>query len=225
MVLSGALDDGTSGLWTIKRLGGCTLVQKPEDANFPSMPQNALEYVEVDYVLAAREIPAVLTQLAQKKPAAKRKLSTKEMKLLESEIVIARSDNAFQMGIIELGALTPFTCPECDGALTRLKEGRIIRFRCHTGHAFTISALVSEVSENIEDLLWKSMRGLEESNMLLHQLGLEFAGHRKSREAEQFFKEARRLKGRARIIHDSIFELESVSGDVLPSKGKKQRPK
>ena len=46
-----------------------------------------------------------------------------------------------------MSQLTAFTCPECNGALSRLKEGNIIRFRCHTGHAFTIKALLSEVSD------------------------------------------------------------------------------
>jgi two-component system, chemotaxis family, protein-glutamate methylesterase/glutaminase len=213
VVLSGALDDGTSGLWTIKRLGGSTVVQEPEDASFPSMPQNAIEYVDVDHRVPATDISRVLTQLTQQKAATQRKISKKDLKLLKSEIVIARSDNAFQMGIIEMGELTPFTCPECEGALTRLKEGRILRFRCHTGHAFSVSALLSEVSENIEDLMWKSMRGLEESNMLLNQLGENLASNGKNKEARQLFSEAKKLKARSRIIHDSIFEQELVSGD------------
>jgi two-component system chemotaxis response regulator CheB len=40
IVLSGALDDGTSGLWTIKRLGGVAIVQQPEDACVPNMPRS-----------------------------------------------------------------------------------------------------------------------------------------------------------------------------------------
>ena len=50
VVLSGALNDGTSGLWTIKRLGGMAIVQDP------SMPRNALEYVDADYRVRVSEI-------------------------------------------------------------------------------------------------------------------------------------------------------------------------
>ncbi|WP_224999155.1 chemotaxis protein CheB [Cesiribacter sp. SM1] len=38
VVLTGALDDGTSGLWTIKRMGGAVICQDPEEATFPEMP-------------------------------------------------------------------------------------------------------------------------------------------------------------------------------------------
>jgi two-component system chemotaxis response regulator CheB len=48
VVLSGALHDGTSGLWTIKRLGGTAIVQDPNEAEYASMPRSALEYVEAD---------------------------------------------------------------------------------------------------------------------------------------------------------------------------------
>src|SRR5690242_20526198 len=40
VVLSGLLDDGTSGMWTIKRLGGLCVIQEPSDALYDSMPQN-----------------------------------------------------------------------------------------------------------------------------------------------------------------------------------------
>src|SRR5256885_7605157 len=39
IVLSGALDDGTSGLWSVKRLGGIAIIQEPSDARFESMPK------------------------------------------------------------------------------------------------------------------------------------------------------------------------------------------
>lgn len=63
VVLSGALDDGATGLWWIKRHGGVAIVQDPKEAEFPSMPQAAIATVEVDYCVAAREIAPLLTRL------------------------------------------------------------------------------------------------------------------------------------------------------------------
>src|SRR3954470_12372525 len=59
IVLSGALDDGTAGLWTIKSRGGVAIVQDLADAEVPSMPQNALAAVEVDYTLPVSKMAAL----------------------------------------------------------------------------------------------------------------------------------------------------------------------
>lgn len=214
VVLSGMLDDGTSGLWSIKRMGGVAIIQDPSDAAFPAMPANVLEYVEVDYQVPVAQMAALLFRLTGEPLPKKPRVPAKEMKMLEMEIVIATHDNAFQMGIIQMGELTPFTCPECHGALTQLKEGKIMRFRCHTGHAFTISALLSEVSESVEDLLWQAMRGLEESNMLLEQLGQHFEQGGQHQVAGLFLSKARLIARQARVIHDAVFEQQILSADM-----------
>jgi len=65
VLLTGALDDGTSGLWTIKRRGGIAIVQDPTEALHPQMPKNAIENVAVDYVVPVADIPALLTLLCK----------------------------------------------------------------------------------------------------------------------------------------------------------------
>lgn len=64
VVLTGALDDGTTGLWWVKRFGGVTIVQDPEEAEFPDMPRSALAHVEIDYVIGVSEMGTLLAKLA-----------------------------------------------------------------------------------------------------------------------------------------------------------------
>ena len=144
------LDNGTSGLWSINRMGGPSIVQEPTEAAFPGMPTSVLESVKVDHSTAAAEIPKLLVKLSAQTASRPRRIPAKALKRMETEIMIATHDNAFEMGIIEMGELTAFTCPECHGALSRLKESKIVRFRCHTGHEFTLSAFLN---------LWRTCYG------------------------------------------------------------------
>jgi two-component system, chemotaxis family, protein-glutamate methylesterase/glutaminase len=214
IVLSGLLNDGTSGLWSIKRLGGVTIIQEPEDAEYPQMPQNVLEYVEVDYTLPVVQMGELVVKLSEERAPKMKKISANEMKLLELEILIATRDDAFDLGIMNFGELTTFTCPDCHGALARLKEGKLIRFRCHTGHAYTASTLLAELTTSVEGMLWQGMRGMEEMNLLLQDIEkhLKELGHRK--QAAIFKGKAEEAAHRARIIHDSIFRQEQFSEDI-----------
>jgi two-component system, chemotaxis family, protein-glutamate methylesterase/glutaminase len=67
VVLTGFLADGTAGLLAIKRAGGVAIVQDPEDAEFPNMPENALKGVPVDYCARLSEIPALLAHLVRER--------------------------------------------------------------------------------------------------------------------------------------------------------------
>jgi two-component system chemotaxis response regulator CheB len=214
IVLSGLLNDGTSGLWSIKRLGGVTIIQDPEDAAYPQMPQNVLEYVEVDYTMPVAQIGELIVELSEEAAPKTKKISATERKLLELEVLIATRADAFDMGIMNFGELTPFTCPDCHGALARLAEGELIRFRCHTGHAYTASTLLAELSTSVEEMLWQGMRGMEEMNLLLQNIEkhLKELGHRK--QAAIFKDKAEEAAHRARIIHDSIFRQEQFSEDI-----------
>ena len=221
IVLSGIMNDGTSGLWSIKRQGGLAVIQSPGDAEHPQMPENVLEYVKVDHIVAASQMGALLTQLIEKKTKHKTRISAKEMKMLKMEVVIATRDNAFEIGIMKMGELVPFTCPECHGALVRLVEGKLVRFRCHTGHAYTASSLLASVTETVEEVLWQGMRGLEEVTMLLNNIADHFKELKDNKATTLFRKKAAIAADKARIIHDSVFKLEQYSEDIRYEKKKK----
>jgi two-component system, chemotaxis family, protein-glutamate methylesterase/glutaminase len=215
VILSGALDDGTSGLWSIKRMGGIAIVQQPNNARFESMPRSALEYVDADHNVPADEIGPLLEHLVRDRVVTDIRVESEISLRMRKEVEIAAEDGAFHKGIMDLGTLTPFTCPECHGVLVKLSEGKMSRFRCHTGHAYTDSALLEGVMESTGEMLWQLMRSLEEAVMLLKHTGqhLETAGDTKR--AKIFLAKAAELEKRSNTFHDQVLSHESLSGDNL----------
>ena len=56
ILLTGYLDDGTSGMKAIKKCGGTCIVQDPDEAEYPDIPRNALNNVNVDYCLPIPDV-------------------------------------------------------------------------------------------------------------------------------------------------------------------------
>lgn len=94
IVLSGAIDDGTAGLWSIKSRGGIAIVQDPDDAEVPSMPQNALQAVEVDYTVPVAEMSILLAKLTTEQVKEVKEPNMEEDKKTGLEVQIAIQDQA-----------------------------------------------------------------------------------------------------------------------------------
>lgn len=222
VVLSGVLDDGTSGLWTIKRLGGTAIVQLPAEAEYDSMPLSALQQVEVDFSLPVRDMPACLVELVRERqdrpptPAAEH-LPELDRQRLALEVAVAAEGNGLRAGLMKLGEVSAFACPECGGVLVKLREDRITRFRCHTGHAYTASALLASITEHVDETLWRGMRALEESTMLLRDLGQEFREQGDAPNARIFEHKAREEEKRSRLLHDTVLRHHVLSEELLTS--------
>jgi two-component system chemotaxis response regulator CheB len=65
VVLTGRLNDGTAGLFEIKRKGGLTIVQDPGDALCPAMPSSALKHVAVDHCIGLADMPRIVFQVSK----------------------------------------------------------------------------------------------------------------------------------------------------------------
>src|SRR5688572_30794687 len=211
VVLTGALDDGTAGLWTIKLRGGTAIVQEPSEALIRSMPLNALDNVEVDYKLPAAEIGELLAVLVREEAPATPRVAEAEDDKTRREIHIARERDALEEGSLQLGEFSPFTCPECHGVLSMLREGKIVRFRCHTGHAFSSDTLLTSNGEELEARLWDAVRASDESVFLLNRLGEEFVKAGSTAAAEKCFDEAREAHERLRPVRETAIGGEQLS--------------
>ncbi|HWV30073.1 MAG TPA: chemotaxis protein CheB [Dyadobacter sp.] len=63
ILLSGANEDGTSGLTAVKRAGGMAVVQNPDTAQMPFMPHHALTHLHIDHVFDTIEMAAFINSL------------------------------------------------------------------------------------------------------------------------------------------------------------------
>ncbi|HEY1304658.1 MAG TPA: chemotaxis protein CheB [Vicinamibacterales bacterium] len=175
VLVSGGLDDGTAGLHSIKRLGGATVIQDPGEALYPSMPANAARHVAIDYCVPMAEMGPLLTQLADRPlPGAPR---PETPPALEVEVEIAKERNPIDAGVQQLGAPSSIACPECHGVLLQVADDGLLRFRCHTGHAYSVETLIAAIGEGIEATLWAGVRSLEEAQILLKQLAEHMRRH------------------------------------------------
>jgi tetratricopeptide (TPR) repeat protein len=100
VVLTGALDDGTAGLWAIKLRGGTAIVQDPEDAMHRSMPLHALDNVEVDYTVPATEIGPLLGRLVREQAGEAPPALEPQLDLMQSEIKIAEGSDALAQPLV-----------------------------------------------------------------------------------------------------------------------------
>ncbi len=161
VILSGVLDDGTEGLALVKRHGGVAIVQRTEDAEHAGMPASALAHVDVDHVLPAASIGAVLTRLVAEPLRADAPAPGRDA----ADI----GGNGLD-GTPPSGALQPITCPECGGSLWETIARGHERYRCHLGHAFTARTLAALQDGRLEEAMWSALRNLEESAALRRRL-------------------------------------------------------
>jgi two-component system, chemotaxis family, protein-glutamate methylesterase/glutaminase len=209
VILTGNLDDGTAGLWALKQLGGTAIVQDPDDAMYRSMPENALRYVSVDYSVPIRDLARLLVRLASVPVLELEAGRVPEQ--LEVEVKIAKEHNALDAGLERIATPSSFACPECHGVLLQLQEGGRFRFRCHTGHAYSVESLLAAISEGIDESLWIAIRALEEGGLLMQQMSEHLQRHQPGSNGN-----AKLLAERAREAHSQSEALRKLAGEREP---------
>lgn len=212
-VLTGYLDDGTAGLQAVKACGGYAVVQDPNDAQVPDMPTSALSYVSVDRVLPLAQIGPLLATLASEAAPFAADPDAPNWIIVENRYIRGTA------GIAELqaiGAPTVYTCPECNGALWQIKDAMPPRFRCHTGHSFSAWTLSQLQDQAVENVLWSSVRALQERTALEQELLGQAA-------ARQDLDAAQRHADRVRKTGEDIATLHALLERLAPKPSAAER--
>jgi two-component system, chemotaxis family, protein-glutamate methylesterase/glutaminase len=190
VVLTGALDCGTAGLLSIKARGGVAIVQHPDSASARSMPQSAIDHVEVDQVLAPPAIGPALVQLVSEPAGAWPAAVARSVMELEGD---------------EPGLPASIVCPLCHGAVREAEVGGFSLFRCHVGHAFSGSSIAEEQTADVERALWAAMRTLEESAAFASRLATTAQGDLRRR----FLEKAETQANEAGLLKRMLLGLEA----------------
>jgi two-component system chemotaxis response regulator CheB len=211
VVLTGNLDDGTAGLWAIKTCGGTTVVQEPREALHPEMPTNALMHNRIDHRLPLEEIGPLLARLARE-PINGAVVQAADLESLRREVDFAELAGTPEQAF-RLGALSPFTCPSCRGALWEIVEGGHLRYRCHVGHAFTYDALSLEQDVALETSLFTALRAVEEKALALRRLAERWPDRLPSVK-QDYETRARELDGTAETLRNLLAGSPPKTGSM-----------
>lgn len=181
IILSGLLQDGADGMMAIKECGGTCIVQNPEEAEYPDMPNAVLNILTPNYCASLSDMGILLEETTN--DGINAGVTVPPRVLAEAEIaerVALGIDN-----VKPLGEQSEFTCPDCGGVLWEMNDDGLIRYRCHTGHLFNQDELLIRQTKALEETFWIALRMMDERRFLLQKISEEETRRGWVRSAEQ----------------------------------------
>lgn len=193
VILSGALGDGAGGARAVAAAGGLVVVQAPDDATVPTMPQSTLLAVGGSAVaLPAGAIGRELARLIDEH-AEEKEVGMPDVEAPEGDPTRGRPP----------GPPTGLTCPECNGALWTVGEPDGHRYECRIGHAYSEDALVGAQGSRVEAALWTALEVLEERAELLERIA-ERHGTERPATARRMSAAVADTRRRAELLRDAL---------------------
>ena len=204
IVLTGYLNDGTSGMLAIKEGGGTCIVQDPNEAEYPDMPLNVLETLEVDYCIPLKRISPTIKEILNK--VEPRQVTPKLHVLKETEI--AEKSIVSIDAVSQVGEKSLYACPDCGGGLWHVTDDKNKRYRCHIGHSYTQKDLLLKQAEGLEATLWIALRMMEERRILLTQISETDSNKGLSKLGLSHHLRAKDLEGHIEKLKALLFEIK-----------------
>lgn len=204
IILTGTLDDGVVGLQAVKDYGGITIVQDPADAEAAGMPQNAIEYVEIDYCLPLEDIAAKLGTLVNGSHGLAIQVNDSGIIMMENRFASGQEPVPAMAELDQIGQRSTQTCPECGGTLWEINASHPVRYRCHTGHSLTGYSLLKVHDRVSEDAMWSAVRALHEKHTLLKRLAGEALRRGAKETADEHEAEAEQAAQNAQALRKII---------------------
>jgi two-component system chemotaxis response regulator CheB len=191
VVLSGTRDDGAAGAHAISTVGGTVIVQEPRDADFPAMPEAAIEADDPTRVLPVAEIAPYVTAILTGPMSGNGRMGDDRKDEMALEASYAAFDPEALARAEAPGTLVALSCPECGGPLWETNDVELPRFRCRVGHAYSLETALEDQVGALDRALWAALRALLERESLAGRIRERLAGSPGARRFERMEREAR----------------------------------
>jgi two-component system chemotaxis response regulator CheB len=99
---------------------------------------------------------------------------------------------------------SPLTCPDCGGVLWELRQGDLVQYRCHVGHAYSEAGILSLQSDEVERALWAAARSLEEKAALSRRMAVNARAQNRLKSEQQFQQRAAEAEQNAMLVRQII---------------------
>lgn len=219
VVLTGLLDDGAAGLAAVQRYGGACLVQEPDEAEFPSMPRAALAAVPSARRVSLADLAKEVVSAVDETPDDALPVDDAQRQLDLAELESAEHGSPLMVDGSTPGTPSPFSCPDCHGVLNHVPDGRVLRFRCRTGHAWTSQSLMAEQDEQVEESLWIALRVLEERADLSRRLADDALRGSRTWSSEHFAQRASQADRSVALIKRVLGQELAAEERGVPAAG------
>lgn len=213
VLMTGTLGDGSSGLHALRACGGVAVVQDPEDAAFSEMPASALRKGSVDHVTALAALPSLLMELVRQ-PAGMPREAPEHIK---QEVEMAKSGRSSIAIMDSIARRSALTCPECSGVLWEVAQGDELRYRCHTGHAFTAELVNIALEDSLSRALAVALRSFEERVEVARNLERQATRRGHAASAKMWGERVSELAGQAETVRNAIRRIGRLASGEVPS--------
>ena len=112
--------------------------------------------------------------------------------------------------IDRIGRRSVLTCPDCDGVMWEIDEGKLVRYRCHVGHSFTADLMDVALDENLRRSLATALRVLEERRTLSRRLEMDAEREGQLQMAATWAQRADEFQRELNVIRTSIERVNRI---------------
>jgi two-component system chemotaxis response regulator CheB len=180
---------------------------------------SAVQNVEIDRVLPIAEMGAELNRLSRQ-TIKKGNIAMTQCNSGSGPDVAEVGTDSLRTGALDReGTPSHFTCPECGGALWEMKGGKLMRFRCHVGHAYTAESLVADQASGLEAALWSALRALDEHASLRRRMADRARKGPMAQIALEYDRQAADAEARAMLVRGVL--VTDTSADLTEADGAK----